>query len=334
MSMGKHRELVWLGAGCLLSGILAVFLAVFTPLPFWLLLCINDLALFLCFWRVLHVRHREIKRLSLYLQRIYEGEESFELQDYREGELSMLKSDLHKLTRLLFHQRELLEKDKVFLADSLSNISHQMKTPLTSMLTLSELLLKQELPQKQRKLFLTQLHRQLERMEWLVRTLLKLSKIDADAVCFEKTPCCLKRLLKESVEPLLIAMELKQVELQIDCDERLQLCIDENWTKEAIVNIVKNCLEHSEEGGRIVLSCEENPLYVGLRIKDEGSGIAKEDLPHIFERFYRGKNALGSSVGIGLSLSKTILQRQDAVIEAESEPGKGTCFLIRFYKGS
>lgn len=183
-----------------------------------------------------------------------------------------------------------------------------------------------------RKQFQQQMQHQLQRIEWLIATLLKLSKIDANAIIFEPVDVIAHTLLEESIEPLLIGMELKNITCTIECATDIHFAVDRNWIKEAIVNIVKNCMEHTSENGHICISCKDTPLYTFLVIEDDGCGIATCDLAHIFERFYKGENAGQDSVGIGLSLAKAILMHNHATIEAESEVGKGTRFLIRFYK--
>ena len=240
-------------------------------------------------------------------------------------------SDLYKITRTLQLQKESLQKDKLFLADSLSDISHQLKTPLTSMMIMSELLQDEELPRKQHNQFADALRQQLKRMEWLVSTLLKLSRIDAQVLQFHPQQLSVYQLLQESLEPLHIMMELKEQTCTLVCDEGLEVTLDMKWSVEALGNILKNCVEHTPQQGSIHISVQDNPLHTCIRIQDSGKGIPAEELPHIFERFYRGRNASIDSAGIGLAMSKAVFQQQNGDVEAIASE-QGACFLIRIYK--
>lgn len=276
-------------------------------------------------------RYKEIKDLTTYVDRIQHRVESLDIRDNREGELSVLKNEIYKLTLKLVNQAELLKKDKTYLADSISDISHQLKTPLTSMMVMADLLTESDLPQGKQAEFLHNIQSGLERMQWLVQSLLKLSKLDADAVVLKRETVNVEELIKKATEPLLIPMEFKNQELIIEGSSDVTFMGDRLWTIEAIGNIIKNCMEHTREGGRITISYGQNNLYTNIVIKDNGEGIDKEDLPHIFERFYKGKNASSDSVGIGLALSKSILNRQKATVEVKSTPLEGSTFIIKFY---
>lgn len=277
-------------------------------------------------------QYYEIRMLSKYLQKVYEGKEIIDIRDYKEGELSILKSDIYKLIVILKQQKEILEKDKVFLSQSLNNISHQLKTPLTSMMILNDIMMKDDIPKEKRREFQIQIRLQLQRMEWLIKTLLKLAKIDAEAVTFDKKLCSLDNIINECIDSLKIPMELKNIKYKVICKQRIQICVDKHWIKEAFINIFKNCIEHTKEDGNIIVECEEYPFQINVMVRDNGCGIAQEDIPHIFERFYKGKNTSKDSVGIGLALTKSILTQHQATIKVQSEINKGTCFHICFYK--
>lgn len=276
-------------------------------------------------------RYSEIKALTGYVDRIQHRVETLDIRDNQEGELSILKNEIYKLTLKLVNQAEMLKKDKTYLADSISDISHQLKTPLTSMMVMADLLTESELPREKQAEFLHNIQSGLERMQWLVQSLLKLSKLDADAVLLKKETVFVEELLKKATEPLLIPLEIKNQELVLDGSSDVTFRGDMLWTVEAIGNIIKNCMEHTREGGKITISYGQNNLYTNIVIKDNGEGIDKEDLPHIFKRFYKGKNASSDSVGIGLALSKSILNRQKATIEVTSIPLEGSTFTIKFY---
>ena len=275
-------------------------------------------------------RYRRLKTLSTQLEQLLQGRTPLAIADYEEGELSVLASQLQKVTLRLKENAEALTRDKSFLADSLADISHQLRTPLTTMnLTLG--LLKNNPSPAEREGLLRELSGLLDRTEWLVETLLKLSKLDAGTVPFTSETVTAGVLFEKSAEPLLIPMELKEQTLDTKGEET-SLSLDPVWTAEALGNILKNCMEHTPCGGTIRLSAQENPLYTALVVEDSGPGFAKEDLPHLFERFYKGKNASQNSYGIGLALAQKIVTAQGGTITAAN--GKeGACFTIRFYKG-
>ncbi len=276
-------------------------------------------------------RYADIKELTAYLDRIQHGIERLDVRDNEEGELSILKNEVYKLTLKLINQAELLKRDKTYLADSISDISHQLKTPLTSMMVMADLLSEDEIPAEKRREFLRNIQSGLERIQWLVQSLLKLSRLDADAVEMKQEKVQVDELLDKALEPLLIPMELKNQHLIKKGSSDVTFTGDFQWTTEAISNIVKNCLEHTKDDGELTISYGQNNLYTNIIIEDNGEGIDPEDLPHIFERFYKGKNASSESVGIGLALSKTIINRQKGTVEVSSTPGRGTTFVIKFY---
>lgn len=277
-------------------------------------------------------RRRKTAELNDYLSRVCGGDYSFDIRSNAEGELSILKNNLYKVIVTLRAQKEELEKDRTYLADSLADISHQLKTPLTSIMMMTDLLREEQDAEKRRE-FSDVAASQCAKMTWLVGTLLKLSKLDAGTADFSFTDNHIVSTVDESVKPFLLTLDLKNIALERGGRDFVYSG-DENWTAEALQNIVKNCIEHTPEGGRLRIETDETSLFRRVVIEDNGSGVAPEDLPHIFERFYHGKDASAESVGIGLSLSKTILKKESASIEAQSEPGKGTRFEIRFYNGA
>lgn len=294
-----------------------------------LVMCSLLICLFLLFT---YKRYRDLKQLSEYLASVYYGQPSLDIRDNTEGELSILKNDLYKVTLTLSEQSALLLKDKLYLAETLSNISHQLKTPLTSMFMMTDLLSNPELAQDKRELFLSKIMNQLKRIEWLVSALLKLSKIDAQAVTFKQESVLVQDLLRQAIEPLQIPLEVKRQHLLLSGADTTQILADKSWTAEALLNIIKNCIEHTPVDGEIRIACTDTPLYTQIIISDNGEGIAPEDVPHIFERFYKGKNAGPDSVGIGLAMTKTILQSQNADVYLDSQLGQGTTFTVKFFK--
>ncbi|MDQ0227854.1 sensor histidine kinase [Metabacillus niabensis] len=331
--MIRNREIqLFLLLQLLISVAATVITAIFFPIQAALILFITAAALMLVSFYFTKWRYREIEKLSSYLRKITNGDYSLDIRDNAEGELSILKNDIFKVTLMLSEQSSYLQQDKVRLTDAISDISHQLKTPLTSMVVMADLLSNPNLDPAKRKEFTHNIQVQLERIEWLVSSLLKIAKIDADIVQFKKEKVPANILVQHALQSVLIPMDIKQLSLEISGDETVTFQVDLNWTVEALINILKNCIEHTDEGGAISISFTENALYTELTIEDTGKGIAKEDLPYIFKRFYKGKNAGEESVGIGLALSYSIIKNQQGNIEVKSEIGKGTTFRIKFYK--
>lgn len=276
-------------------------------------------------------RYRDLNDLSEYLRRVSSGDYSLDIRDNKEGELSILKSEIYKVTLMLTEYNEQLQGEKVLLSEQMAEISHQLKTPLTSMMMMVDLLSDDNLPGEKRREFSNLINSQLERIDWLVASLLKMSKLEAGVVTMKKEKVSATGLIDRVLKPFLIAMEIKGISYSslINCKE---IICDDKWTSEAIINILKNCIEHTNEGGHIELQARDNPLYYEILISDNGVGIKKEDLPHIFTRFYRGQNASSDSVGIGLAMSYRIIKSQKGDILVKSQIGKGSTFSVRLYK--
>jgi len=277
-------------------------------------------------------RYREIEKLSEYLRQIHSGDYTLDVRDNVEGELSILKNEIYKVTIMLSEQKSLLQKDKIQLTNAISDISHQLKTPLTSMMMMSDLLSDPELPSEKRAEFTRNLRNQIERLEWLVSSLLKLSKIDAGTAHFKKEPVQVEKLLQKALENLLIPIDIKELSVTLHGEKSTTFLGDFHWTLEAVINILKNGVEHTPVGGNITISYSENILFTEICIADNGIGIGKDDLHNIFKRFYKGKNASKESVGIGLAMAHSIITSQHGDIEVKSQKGEGTSFKIKFYK--
>ena len=277
-------------------------------------------------------RYQRISSLADDIDQVLHGDSSIDFDNYSEGELSILHSEIYKMTIRLREQQQKLMKDKEYLADSLADISHQIRTPLTSINLLVERLSAFGLTDECRHQLTNELYELLDRIDWLITTLLKISKLDAGAVQFNKEMFSLEMLINKSCAPLLIPIELRGQELIIRTDGNFYG--DPAWTSEAVGNIVKNCMEHTPDGGRIEINAAENALYSEIVIKDNGTGVSAEDLPHIFERFYKGKDSDGKSFGIGLALSRMIIAGQKGTVKAENRKNAGAMFTIRFYKGT
>lgn len=278
------------------------------------------------------LRYGEITRLTTYLRQMISGRASFDIRDNREGELSILKNEIFKVTEKLSEQGEYLKLDKQRLTDAISDISHQLKTPLTSMQVMLDLLEQPHLPLEKREQFLCNVQQQLERMEWLITSLLKLSKLDAGTAAFNQANVLMGELIDQSLQPVLIPLELKNIKLIVEGERSTSFIVDRNWTAEAIINVVKNAVEHTPEDGTITITIDDNPLFTELTIADSGQGITKEDMPHLFKRFYKGKNANDTSVGIGLALSYSIITAQNGTIEVRRGKEAGTVFRMKWYR--
>lgn len=310
----------------------------FISVGFYINLACGFYSLFLCFigWFsfliLMKERYSKMAQMSLMIDQILHGEKKFDFTEFKEGEMAILQDEIYKMTLRLKEQAEQLSKDKQYLADALANISHQIRTPLTSLNLMTERLRKQDLPEEVRRGLIQDMVKLLSKVDWLITVLLKLSKLDAGTIQLKQETAPWKRLIKAAAEPLLIPMELKQQEFALFAQGNELFYGDIAWTIESIGNILKNCVEHTPEGGKIMVHCLENPLYVEIQIRDTGVGVEKEELPHLFERFYRGKNAEQSSFGIGLALAKSIITIQEGSIKAECLEQGGMCFIIRFYK--
>ncbi|MBR5936701.1 MAG: HAMP domain-containing histidine kinase [Clostridiales bacterium] len=278
-------------------------------------------------------RYRRISDLSDSIDKILHGAEDVKFEEYKEGEVAILSSEIHKMVIRLREQASQLLADKRFLSDSIADIAHQLRTPLTSMNIIVDMFSDAELSDEKRFDLLAEMMQSLNRIEWLINTLLKMSKIDADTVFFETKEYNVKEMLKKSAESLAVPLDINGVALKMEVPDDAVVRGDMMWTCEAISNILKNCMEHTPEGGMIEIFVKHTPIYTEIVIRDTGTGIDPEDIPHVFERFYRGKVALNTSIGIGLALSKMIVERQSGTIRADNreEPEHGAQFTIRFY---
>ena len=291
-----------------------------------------SLLLMLIFCISTYKRYQRIAALAADVDQVLHGDSSIDFDHYAEGELSILHSEIYKMTVRLREQQQKLINDKKYLADSLADISHQIRTPLTSINLLVERLSASGLTDECRHQLTNELYELLDRIDWLITTLLKISKLDAGTVSFNKETVSLETLINKSCAPLLIPIELRGQELILRAEGHFYG--DPAWTSEAVGNIVKNCMEHTPEGGRIEINAAENALYSEIVIKDNGTGISPEDLPRIFERFYKGKDSDGKSFGIGLALSRMIIAGQKGTVKAENRKNAGAMFTLRFYKGT
>lgn len=275
-------------------------------------------------------QYRKIKKIDKYMNKILNNDYSLDIRDYVEGDISTLKNDVYKMTIKLKEQTELSIKDKKYLEETLADISHQIKTPLTSMYVINDILSDNDLDKKSQIEFLNKNRNQLERIEWLVTTLLKISRLDSGMVTLKRDNINIKDLINKTIEPIKIMAELKNISIETNI-ETTNFYLDFNWTLEALTNILKNACEHTNNNGSIKIEVNENPLYLNIKIIDNGVGISESDKKHIFDRFYKGKTNK-DSIGIGLNMAKKIINLQNGEIECISKINEGTTFDIKFYK--
>ena len=270
--------------------------------------------------------------LSGYLQQLEAGNYTLDIRDNGESQFSHLKNDLYKITVRLREQAEQLRLEKLTLSDAIADISHQIKTPLTSLFVLVDVLAEYP-PEDEQREFIARMRSQLGRIQWLISALLKLSRLDAGTANLKREPVNISRLVTRALEPLQIPIELKNQHIRVEGDTQAGFQGDLHWSTEALTNVIKNCIEHTPDGGQIEISYAENALYSEITVSDNGEGIASEDLPRIFTRFFKGKNASENSVGIGLALAKSIFLEQGGDITVTSRPGEGTRFSIKVFRG-
>lgn len=276
-------------------------------------------------------RYKSIAQISEQINIVLHNANHLYITESDEGELSILQSEITKMTLRIREQNYALKKEKEHLADSLADIAHQLRTPLTSV-TLILSLLESNPDEDKRKELIRETEELLMRMDWLITSLLKLSRLDAGIVVFNKEQIDVNNLISSALHQLLIPMELHNIDLQINVPKGVKILGDLNWLSEAIQNIFKNCMESAGDNGKIDIICEDNFLFTQLTIHDNGEGFKKEDLPCLFNRFYRGKNSSTAGYGIGLALCKTIITRQGGTITAKNHPQGGAIFVIRFPK--
>lgn len=280
-----------------------------------------------------HSESKKINEITKYIEEINRGNYKLNIEENTEDELSILKNELYKITIMLKEVAENSQKDKTTLKDSLSDISHQIKTPITSILIMLDNILSDEnMPEDIKKDFIKDIKRKIVNIKFLVESILKLSKIDSNSIKFIKKEVFIKDIINEAVKNVSMLSELKNIEIIVSGDDSIKTICDLKWQVEAITNILKNCIEHSYENRKIYINYNQNNMYTELKIEDNGTGIDAKDLPHIFERFYKGKNSSSDSVGIGLALSKSIIESNNGYIQVDSELNKGTTFIIKYLK--
>lgn len=278
-------------------------------------------------------RDKKINQITQYINEIKNRKYDLNINENSEDELSNLKNELYKITIMLKEESEISRQDKENIKMSVEDISHQLKTPLTSiMIMLDNLKDNPNMDEDTKQKFIFEISKQVDWINWLVISILKLSRLEADVVKFSNNKINVKKFIDEIIGNLEIPIEIKNQKISIEGDEDASFIGDYKWQQEAITNIIKNAIEHNKENGKITIKYEENVLFTKITIIDEGQGIAKEDLKHIFERFYKAQNSSDNSVGIGLSLAKNIIEKNNGMINCKSEIGNGTEFIVKYMK--
>lgn len=278
-------------------------------------------------------KDKKLKEITNYIEEINNKNYKLDIEDNTEDELSILKNEVYKTTVMLNEVAENSVNDKKSLKNSLSDISHQLKTPLTSMsVMIDNIVDNPEMDSETRVDFIKDIKREIININFLVNSLLKLSKLDADSVHFIREQVSIKDIIDEAIKNVSVLCDLKNINILVSGNDNVKIFCDFKWQVEAITNIIKNCVEHSEVNSNLEIFYEENNIYSEIKIRDYGSGIDKQDLPHIFERFYKGKNSSSESVGIGLALAKSIIESNNGYISVESQVSNGSLFIIKYFK--
>lgn len=285
------------------------------------------------FMRYVLIQEKELKEINEYIKEVNNKNYSLKIEDNKDGELSRLRNELYKTTVILREAAENSEEEKEKLSIAIADISHQLKTPLTSIrIMLDNISDNPDMPQEIREDFIQDISKQVEHISSLVISLLKTAKFDAGTIKMENEEIDAKKLIDSVINNLAILIEIKEIEVITKIDEKAIFIADYKWQQEALTNILKNAIEHSQPKSNIYIIVENTSIFLKIKIKDEGQGIEQKDLKHIFERFYRAKNCNEDSIGIGLSLAKTIIEQNNGYIKATSEVGKGTLFEIKYIK--
>lgn len=278
-------------------------------------------------------REEKISDINRYIGKVNSGNYELKIEENGEDELTKLRNELYKTTVLLRETAENSEKEKTNLSNSLTDISHQLKTPLTSIrIMIDNIQNNPDMDEKTRNEFIEDISKQIDWISSLVISLLKLAKFDAGSIVMRDEEINVNKLIQNIISNLAILIDIKDIKIEENISEQITLFADYNWQLEALTNIIKNCVEHSFDGGKIKIEAESNSVFTKIIIADEGEGIEKKDLNRIFERFYKSAKSSENSIGIGLALAKTIIEKERGYIKVESEVGKGTKFEIKYLK--
>lgn len=275
---------------------------------------------------------RQIDELISYITKVQDYSSLPEMKKISEGSIGILQSEIYKVITILLEQYAMEHNQKKYMSDMMSDISHQFKTPLTAISLMNELLMSEDVSDEQRVEYAGKIDAQINKMTWLIKNLLTLSQLEAGVLEMKAERANLKEQIRDLSEPILIMAEVAEVEYICSIPEQITVKVDSHWFKEALSNIIKNCIEHTNPGGFVKISASQNNLCTTIVIEDNGAGIKQEHLPHIFDRFYKAGNSSHDSVGIGLAMARQIIRVHDGNIEVKSEVDKGTKFTINLYQ--
>ena len=295
-------------------------------------LIITIASLCILYFRYNYKRKNDIKDIIKYIEQINRRNYELEIDTISEDELSILKNEIYKTAVMLKEAALNSNKDKLNLKKSLEDISHQLKTPLTSILVLLDNLIDEpDMDSSIRNDFIIDIKRNVININFLVQALLKLSKFDANTVHFIKKENDLEMIVKEAIKNVSTLCDLRNINIRLNILENAKVECDAKWQIEAITNIIKNAIEHSKDNSSIIINIDNNRVYSKIEVIDFGDGISKRDIKNIFERFYKGENATSNSIGIGLALAKTIIEEDRGTIAVESNESN-TKFTIKYFK--
>lgn len=277
--------------------------------------------------------NKKIQDINDYLKKVNDGKYELAITENSNDELSKLRNEIYKTTVLFRETAESSKKESKELSDSLADISHQLKTPLTSIrIMIDNIEENPDMDENTRKDFIKTISRQVDWMSSLVISLLKLSRFDAGMITMNDNEIYCRNLLENVIQNLSILIEIKNINISLKVPENAKFIADYNWQLEALTNIVKNAIEHSNENSKINIDVEDSSVFIKIIIQDNGEGINKADIKHIFERFYKAKNSSENSIGIGLALAKKIIENDNGYISVKSQEGKGTEFIVKYLK--
>lgn len=301
-----------------------------------IILIIAIFILTITIWTLYTIKqNKKIHEIDMYLKKVNSGDYTLKIEENSEDELSKLRNELYKTTVLLREAAENSKKENINLSNSLADISHQLKTPLTSIrIMIDNIYDNPDMDEETKMDFIKSINNQIEWISSLVVSLLKLAKFDAGTIVMNDENVNIIELINNVKDNLSIILELKEIDiiLEYDHSKPIIVSIDYTWQLEALTNIIKNAIEHSKNNSKIHIKIEDSSVFTKIIIADEGEGISKKDLPHIFQRFYKSEKSSENSIGIGLSLAKTIIEKDNGYINVKSEEGKGTTFYIKYMK--
>ena len=277
-------------------------------------------------------KEKNINEIIQYIKQINKRNYELKIDSISEDELSILKNEIYKTTIMLKEIAENSKNDKQNLKKCLEDISHQIRTPLTSIIIMLDNIIEdQKMDEKTKNNFIREIKRNILNINFLVENLLKLSKFDSNTIEYKKENTILANIIQNSIKNVSTLCDLKNIKIIVKGEENTKILCDFKWQVEAITNILKNCIEYSKENQKIYIEYSQNNVYTKVTIKDFGEGISAKDLPNIFDRFYKGKNSSMNSIGIGLALSKSIIEEDNGNINVTSS-NKSTIFTIKYYR--